>query len=91
MESHIEISIFDLRGQKVEALVNEFSQPGNHSVNWDASQVASGVYFVHFTASGDNTLYVSQIQKLMLVKLRRKYIVIYRGYNLVLVKPQIQL
>ena len=68
IESHVEVSIFDLRGQKVETLISELAQPGNYSVNWDANHIASGVYFVHFTASGDNTLYVSQIQKLMLVK-----------------------
>ncbi|HJM84639.1 MAG TPA: T9SS type A sorting domain-containing protein, partial [Candidatus Marinimicrobia bacterium] len=68
MESHVEISIFDLRGQKVETLVNKFSQPGSYSINWNASHSASGVYFIHFTAWGDNTQYVSQIQKLMLVK-----------------------
>ena len=68
LESHVEVSIFDLRGQKIETLVNEFSQPGNYSISWDAKQIASGVYFIHFTASDDNTLYVSQIQKLMLIK-----------------------
>jgi len=67
-ESHVEISIFDLRGQKIETLINEYSQPGNYAINWDASHISSGVYFVHFTASGENSLYVSQIQKLMLVK-----------------------
>ena len=68
VESHVEISIFNLRGQKIETLFSKFSQPGNYSINWDASHAASGVYFVHFTASGENTLYKSQIQKLMLVK-----------------------
>ena len=68
LESHVEVSIFDLRGQKVETLVNKFSQPGSYSINWNASHSASGVYFIHFTAWGDNTQYVSQIQKLMLVK-----------------------
>ena len=68
LESHIEVSIFDLRGQKIKTLVNEFSQPGNYSISWDAKQIASGVYFIHFTASDGNTLYVSQIQKLMLMK-----------------------
>ncbi|SVB99685.1 uncharacterized protein METZ01_LOCUS252539 [marine metagenome] len=67
-ESHVEISIFDLRGQKVSTLVNEYTQPGNYSINWDASHFASGVYFVHFTASGGNITPVSQIQKLMLIK-----------------------
>ena len=67
-ESHVEISIFDLRGQKIETLVNEFIQPGEYTVSWDASHVASGVYFVHFTASGEGKTPISQIQKLMLVK-----------------------
>ena len=57
-----------MRGQEVATLVNELTVPGMHSVNSNASNVASGVYFVQFTASGENTLYVSQIQKLMLVK-----------------------
>jgi hypothetical protein len=67
-ESHVEISIFDLRGQKVSTLVNEYTQPGNYSINWDASHFASGVYFVHLTAAGGNITPVSQIQKLMLIK-----------------------
>jgi len=67
-ESHVEISIFDLRGQRVSTLINEYTQPGNYSINWDASHFSSGVYFVHFTASGGNITPVSQIQKLMLIK-----------------------
>ena len=67
-EGYLEISIFDLRGQKIETLVNEFIQPGEYTVSWDASHVASGVYFVHFTASGEGKTLISQIQKLMLVK-----------------------
>ena len=68
MESQVEISIFDLRGQRVSTLVNEYTQPGNYSINWDASHYASGIYFVHFTALGGNITPVSQIQKLMLIK-----------------------
>ena len=52
-EGYLEISIFDLRGQKIETLENEFIQPGEYTVSWKASHVASGVYFVHFTASGE--------------------------------------
>jgi len=67
-EGFLEISIFDLRGQKVETLVNEFIQPGEYSTSWDASLVSSGVYFVHFTASSEGKASISQIQKLMLIK-----------------------
>ena len=67
-EGFLEISIFNLRGQKVETLVNEFTQPGEYSTNWDASLFSSGVYFVHFTASSEGKASISQIQKLMLIK-----------------------
>ena len=67
-EGFLEISIFDLRGQKVETLVNEFIQPGEYSSNWNASQVSSGVYFVQLTASSEGRASISQIQKLMLIK-----------------------
>ena len=67
-EGFLEISIFDLRGQKVETLVNEFTQPGKYSTNWDASLVSSGVYFVHFAASSAGKASISQIKKLMLIK-----------------------
>jgi putative AlgH/UPF0301 family transcriptional regulator len=67
-EGFLEISIFNLRGQKVETLVNEFTQPGKYSTSWDASLVSSGVYFVHFTASSEGKASISQIQKLMLIK-----------------------
>ena len=67
-ESMVEISIFDLRGREVETLVHGLTSPGQYSINWDAGNVASGVYFVHFTASGDGFVPISQIQKLLLVK-----------------------
>ena len=67
-ESHVEICIFDLRGQKVSTLVNEYTQPGDYSINWDAKHFASGVYFVHFMASENNITHVTQVQKLMLIK-----------------------
>jgi len=67
-ESMVQISIFNLKGQEVETLVNEVTAPGMYSISWDAGHVASGVYFVHFTASGDGFAPVSQIQKLMLIK-----------------------
>jgi len=68
-ESMVQISIFDLKGQKVETLINnELTSPGAYSVRWNANNVSSGVYFVHFKASGNGFTPISQIQKLMLIK-----------------------
>lgn len=51
---HVELEIYDILGQEVATLVNEFQEPGFKSVKWDASSVASGVYFYRLRA-GDFT------------------------------------
>jgi hypothetical protein len=67
-ESMVEIIIYDLRGQEVATLVNELTIAGRYDINWDAHDVASGIYFVNFTASRDGFAPVTKMQKLMLVK-----------------------
>jgi len=42
---NISVDIFNVAGQKVDTLVNEFMDAGSHSVVWDGSSMASGVYF----------------------------------------------
>jgi hypothetical protein len=39
------LQVFDVLGREVATLVNEVKMPGKYSVAWDASNVASGVYF----------------------------------------------
>ncbi len=38
------LQIYDVSGRLVETLVNEKLEPGYHEVNWDATNVSSGVY-----------------------------------------------
>ncbi|MCF7919016.1 MAG: T9SS type A sorting domain-containing protein [Candidatus Cloacimonetes bacterium] len=47
-----EISIYNLKGQKVVTLVDEYLESGKHSVVWQADGMASGVYLVWFQAGG---------------------------------------
>jgi hypothetical protein len=35
---------FDLLGCEITALVDELKAPGEHTVTWNASRVASGIY-----------------------------------------------
>jgi hypothetical protein len=50
-KSKVEIDIFNLLGQKVNSLIEDkILEPGYHSVTWDASGVASGVYFYRLQA-----------------------------------------
>jgi hypothetical protein len=43
--NYVELAIYNLLGQKVITLVNEKQAAGNYSVEWDASQLAGGVYY----------------------------------------------
>jgi PKD repeat protein len=43
--SLVSIRVYDILGREVATLVNEVNQPGAHSVTWNASNMASGVYF----------------------------------------------
>jgi len=44
------LEIYNLLGQKVVTLVSERQKAGNHKVEWDAGQMASGVYYYQFKA-----------------------------------------
>ncbi len=60
---HIEIMVYDAAGRLVDELVSQQKTTGPHSITWNASTHASGMYFAKMVA-GD----VVQIQKLVLLK-----------------------
>ena len=60
---HIDLSIYNILGQKVATLVNKKQPTGNYSVEWDASGFASGVYLYHLQA-GDHV----QTKKMIFMK-----------------------
>lgn len=64
----VKIEVYNVLGQRVKSLVDEFLPAGYHSVTWDGTdnrgvRVASGVYFYRM-ASGDYNSY----RKMLLVK-----------------------
>ena len=59
----VRLEIYNSIGQKVELLVNELLESGHHSVEFDASGLATGVYFYQLT-----TPFFSQTKKMLLVK-----------------------
>jgi hypothetical protein len=48
----VTLKVFDVLGQEVATLVNEQKEPGNYQVQFDASQLGSGVYFYTLKAGG---------------------------------------
>ena len=61
MTSDVNLSIYNILGQKVATLVNKKQPAGNYSVEWNASGFASGIYIYQLTAKG-------QQQKAMFTK-----------------------
>lgn len=45
----VKIAVYDLLGRKVEDLINQPLQAGNHVVQFDGSGLASGVYYYRLT------------------------------------------
>lgn len=48
--SFVNIKIFDVLGSEIETLVNEEKSIGNYEVNFDASKLATGIYFYRIKA-----------------------------------------
>jgi pectate lyase len=46
----VNLSIFNLNGQKVATLVNKKQPAGNYQVQWDASGFAAGIYYYQLVA-----------------------------------------
>jgi hypothetical protein len=59
----VELKVFDVLGREVSMLVNGIQEQGKHAVQWDASGVASGVYFYRLEAGS-----FTNVKKLMLLR-----------------------
>ena len=49
-QSAVTLEVFTLMGQKVSDLVQETQSAGRYSINFDASQISSGVYIYRLKA-----------------------------------------
>jgi hypothetical protein len=63
MTSEVELSIYNILGQKVVTLVRRKQQAGYYQVAWDGRSFASGLYFYRLT-----TAKFVQIRKMVLIK-----------------------
>jgi len=61
--SDVKIEIYNVLGQRIGVLLDEFRDAGRHSVVWDAGNIPSGVYFYRIkTSDFENT------RKMLLLK-----------------------
>ncbi len=62
-ESQVKLSVYTILGQEVATLVNSVMPAGYHTVNFDASNLPSGMYIYKIDAGS-----FSQIKKMLLMK-----------------------
>ena len=58
----VKIQVFNIRGQLIEAIVDKFMQSGSHTVEWNAKDMSSGIYFYKLT-----TDYKTFIKKMIIL------------------------
>ncbi len=68
-ESEVELSVYNVKGQKIRILANNNFQQGNHSILWDGKDeagqpVSSGVYFYKLDVNGKT----ETVKKCLLLK-----------------------
>jgi hypothetical protein len=54
-EAHVKLEVFNLLGQRVATLVDETRRVGYHSVQFNASELPTGLYFYRMQAGSAST------------------------------------
>ena len=68
-ESNVKVDIYNILGEQVKELVSSTLSAGNYEMNWDASNVASGMYILQINASStDGQNKFLKIRKMLLIK-----------------------
>jgi len=64
----VTLKVYDLLGNEVAILVNEEKQRGNYKLEFNGSNLSSGVYFYVLTATTETGLQVKEGKKMLLIK-----------------------
>ncbi|MFA8344463.1 MAG: T9SS type A sorting domain-containing protein, partial [Rhodothermaceae bacterium] len=62
-ESFVTLTVYNVLGKKVATLVNKIQKSGNYKINFDAANLASGVYFYKIKAGS-----YSDTKRMLLIK-----------------------
>ncbi|MBI5476247.1 MAG: T9SS type A sorting domain-containing protein [Ignavibacteriales bacterium] len=71
VDCRVTLKIYNLLGQEVKTLVNEYQDAGNKSVEWNANSLPSGVYMYRLNADNPSTSSgqrFTDVKKLILMK-----------------------
>lgn len=68
-DGHAKLTVLDMLGREVALLANGYYSAGYHSLTWNASDFASGIYLVHLNVIDElGRVRFSKVQKLLLAK-----------------------
>jgi len=72
-ESHVSLSIYNLLGEKVAELLNEFRNSGTYEVKWNGlnsagKQMSSGIYFYELRGIDETGIEKSEIKKMVMMR-----------------------
>ncbi len=67
-DANVSLKIFSVLGEEVAVLANNAMNAGVHTVNFDASNLNSGVYLYRIEANGVDGNNFTQVRKMMLTK-----------------------
>ncbi|MDZ7723516.1 MAG: endo-1,4-beta-xylanase [candidate division KSB1 bacterium] len=61
--SRVTLEVFDIKGRRIQTLVNEIKNAGSHRVTFNADRMPSGVYFYRLSADD-----FTRVKRMMLIK-----------------------
>ena len=64
----VTLKIYDILGREVSTLVNAQSQAGTYIVDFNASELSSGVYFYRLYVNGNDGSKFFDVKKMLLIK-----------------------
>jgi len=59
----VSLTVYNILGRQVETILNDYKDVGQHQMQWNASNIPSGVYFVRMHSGS-----FSQVRKVMVVR-----------------------
>jgi flagellar hook assembly protein FlgD len=66
--SNVTINIYDIQGSLVATLVDRREDAGSKSVQWNGSNLSSGVYILQMIAKGESGNQFTDSRKMVLIK-----------------------
>ena len=64
----VSLKVYDMLGREVRTLVNQSSAPGSFIVDFNASELSSGIYFYRMSVTGVDGSTFTDVRKMVLVK-----------------------